>query len=284
VGKTKGSALATTAPAPQQPTSHGPISQANGDQADQKAKTDANKQNHRAFRLAPIATTLQAREHAAFTAQVDACILAVAVREGQQVGGDEVLLRQDCRASEVELDSALLLQRQAETALAAHEWLLVLGALSHLETVMARVAHNKAQAGVELAESALRKCSVKSPFAGRVRKLAVRAQQCVRAGQPLFELVGDSWLELAFKLPVSQMEQALPGTLASVRINRTGKTYPVRILRHGARTDPLGHTLQVFAVIDGNFPALTAGMSGRLQLAGARRAPVARFVSQQGAR
>jgi hypothetical protein len=152
------------------------------------------------------------------------------------------------------------------------------------QTVMARVAHNKAQARVELAESAVRKCSVRSPFAGRLHKLAVQAQQCVRVSQPLFELVDNSELELVFKLPVSQMEQALPGTLASLRIKSTGKTYPVRIICHCARADPLGHTLHVFAAVEGNFPALMAGMSGMLQLSGGNRTLAVPFGSVQCAR
>jgi membrane fusion protein, multidrug efflux system len=156
-----------------------------------------------------------------------------------------------------------------------------MGAGSHLEALMARVAHDTAQANVQIVEHAVRKCSVKSSFEGRVLNVAVREQQCIRVGQPLFEVMDDSRLEVVFQLPVSQLKHARLDSVASVRIKHTGQTYPVRIIRHGARVDPLTQSLRVIAAIDGSFPALMVGMDGSLQLSGSAQTPAVRSVRQQ---
>jgi RND family efflux transporter MFP subunit len=281
VGNSLINAAPCTAKPPQQATSYAPSSRANGSEPRPKKKTAGNNQNNPALRLESVHATLQSREHAVFNAEVDGCIVALSARDGQQVKAGEVLLRQECSASEAELDSAIQLHHHAEETLAAHEWLLLMGAGSHLEALMARVAHDTAQANVQIVEHAVRKCSVKSSFEGRVLNVAVREQQCIRVGQPLFEVMDDSRLEVVFQLPVSQLKHARLDSVASVRIKHTGQTYPVRIIRHGARVDPLTQSLRVIAAIDGSFPALMAGMDGSLQLSGSAQTPAVRSVRQQ---
>jgi hypothetical protein len=49
-----------------------------------------------------------------------------------------------------------------------------------------------------------------------------------------------------------------------VHIDDTGKNYPVKLLRLGAKVDPVSQSIKAIAVIDGNFPELLAGMSGNI--------------------
>jgi len=51
-----------------------------------------------------------------------------------------------------------------------------------------------------------------------------------------------------------------------VAIDETGKTYPARLNRTGARIDPVSQTIKVTGTIGGRFPELSAGMSGRVLL------------------
>ena len=51
-----------------------------------------------------------------------------------------------------------------------------------------------------------------------------------------------------------------------VQIDETGKTYPAKFSRIGARVDPSSQSIKVAAAIDGKFPELMAGMSGRVQV------------------
>jgi hypothetical protein len=58
-----------------------------------------------------------------------------------------------------------------------------------------------------------------------------------------------------------------PGHQFRVRIDETTDTYPAKITRLGARVDPVSQSIKIAAVIDGRFPQLIAGMSGRVELA-----------------
>ena len=50
-------------------------------------------------------------------------------------------------------------------------------------------------------------------------------------------------------------------------IEETGKTFNAEVTRLSARIDPVSQSIKVAAVIDGRFPQLIAGMSGRVELA-----------------
>lgn len=57
-----------------------------------------------------------------------------------------------------------------------------------------------------------------------------------------------------------------PGHSFQVAIDETGKTYPAKVQRIGARVDPVSQSVKLSAAIDGKFPELIAGMSGRVAL------------------
>ena len=52
-----------------------------------------------------------------------------------------------------------------------------------------------------------------------------------------------------------------------MRIDETGKTYPAKVLRIGAKVDPVSQSVKLAAAINGKFPELIAGMSGTVLLA-----------------
>ncbi len=93
----------------------------------------------------------------------------------------------------------------------------------------------------------------------------------MQPGQPLLEILDDSALELEFILPSRWLVRLKPGHKFQVRIEDTGKTYPVRLDRIGAKVDPVSQTVKAVAVIDGHYPELIAGMSGRILLSIAKR-------------
>jgi multidrug resistance efflux pump len=110
----------------------------------------------------------------------------------------------------------------------------------------------------------LDKCSIKAPWAGRAVEQKARAQQFVKAGEPLLEIIDDSVLEVEFIAPSRWLVWLKPGYSFSVHIDETENSYPVKLLGTAARVDPVSQTVKVVAVIDGTFPELVAGMSGRV--------------------
>jgi len=73
-------------------------------------------------------------------------------------------------------------------------------------------------------------------------------------------------LELEFLVPSRWLAWVKPGYAFQVRIDETGKTYPAKVQRIGARIDPVSQSIKLSAAIDGRFPELIAGMSGRVAL------------------
>ena len=74
-------------------------------------------------------------------------------------------------------------------------------------------------------------------------------------------------LELEFLVPSAWLGWLKNGQRFAVEIDETGKSYPARFTRLGARIDPVSQSIKVGAAIDGSFPELLAGMSGRIRLA-----------------
>ena len=93
-----------------------------------------------------------------------------------------------------------------------------------------------------------------------------REQQFVQPGQALLDILDDSVLELEFLVPSSWLGWLKVGTAFQVEIDETRKRYPAKFIRIGARVDPVSQSVKVAAAIDGKFPELIAGMSGRVQI------------------
>jgi multidrug efflux pump subunit AcrA (membrane-fusion protein) len=122
----------------------------------------------------------------------------------------------------------------------------------------------KARAEVASSQAVLSKCTTSAPFAGRVAEQKVREQQYVQAGQPLLEILDDSVLELEFIVPSKWLVWLKVGSGFQVAIDETGKTYPAKVQRIGAKVDPVSQSVKLAAAIDGKFAELIAGMSGRV--------------------
>jgi multidrug efflux pump subunit AcrA (membrane-fusion protein) len=134
-----------------------------------------------------------------------------------------------------------------------------------LDVSEAEVAKNRAE--VASNQAVLSKCAATAPFAGRVAEQKVREQQYVQAGQALLEILDDSMLELEFIVPSKWLAWLAPGTGFQVAIDETGKTYPAKVQRIGARVDPVSQSVKISAAIDGKFNELIAGMSGKVLMA-----------------
>ena len=113
---------------------------------------------------------------------------------------------------------------------------------------------------------ALTKCVIAAPFSGRVAEQKAREQQYVQPGQPLLEIIDDSVLELEFIVPSRWLAWLKPGHVFRVAIDETGKSFPAKVQRIGARVDPVSQSVKLVAAIDGKFPELMAGMSGRVTM------------------
>lgn len=212
-----------------------------------------------------IRAQLLPRRYTTIAAEIGAKVNHLPVPEGGYFKAGQLLLSFDCTLQQAQLKKA-----QAELDGAAQTYksnlrLAELNSVGQLELDLSQSALAKANAELGANRAVLDKCTVAAPFAGRVAEQKVREQQYVQPGQALLDILDDSVLELEFLVPSNWLSWLRVGGKFQVGIDETRKTYPAKFIRIGARVDPVSQSVKVAAAIDGRFPELIAGMSGRVQ-------------------
>lgn len=207
---------------------------------------------------------LTPRRYTTVAAEIGAKINRLPVSEGSSFKAGQLLVSFDCTLQQAQMAKARAELDGAEQSLKTNERLVELHAGGQLEVELARSARGKARAEVGGSQAVLGKCQVHAPFAGRVAEQKVREQQYVQPGQAMLDIIDDSVLELEFLVPSHWLVWLKPGSPLSVQIDETRKAYPARFIRIGARVDPVSQSVKVAAAIDGRFPELITGMSGRV--------------------
>ena len=214
-----------------------------------------------------IRAQLSPRRYTTLGAELGAKISRIAVGEGERFKVGQVLVSFDCALQSAQLQRAKASLVAAERAHTANRRLAELNSVGKVEFDASEAELGKARADLNLMNTTLAKCSMTAPFSGRVAEQRVSEQQFVQAGQPVLDILDDSALELDFIVPSKWLVWLKPGTTFKVRIDETGRDYPARIIRLGARVDPVSQSVKAAAVIDGQFTDLIAGMSGKILLA-----------------
>lgn len=197
-------------------------------------------------------------------AEVAGKVLRLSVAEGGAFRAGDDLVEIDVAVPRAQLLRARAELAAAEAALAANERLAQLNAVGQLELELARANVAKARAEVAAGEIVVAKGRVTAPYDGRVADQKIRELQFVQPGQPLLEIIDVGPLELDFIVPSRWLAWMHPGVALQVVIDETGRTYPARFLRLGARVDAVSQSVRVAAAIDGRYEELVAGMSGRV--------------------
>lgn len=223
------------------------------------ARSAVEKQDIRA-QLAP-------RRYTTLAAEIGARISRIEVPEGGRFRAGQTLVAFDCSLQQAQLQKAQAAATAAEKTFAANKRLAELNSVGKLELEVSEAEAGKARAEVSFMNISLAKCRIAAPFDGRVAEQRVREQQYVQPGQPLLEILDDSALELEFIVPSRWLAWLKPDQHFQVAIDETGKTYPAKVQRIGARVDPVSQSIKLSAVIDGTFSELVAGMSGKVLMA-----------------
>jgi RND family efflux transporter MFP subunit len=207
---------------------------------------------------------LMPRRYTTIAAEIGAKVSALPVPEGGAFRTGQVLVSYDCSLQRAQKDKAAAELEAAEQTFKANQRLEQLNSVGQLELDLSRSAVNKARAELAATDVVMAKCEVTAPFAGRIADQRVRELQFVQPGQPLLDILDDSVLELELLVPSAWLRWLRPGGSFEVQIDETRKTYPARFTRIGARVDPVSQSVKVVAAINGRFPELMAGMSGKV--------------------
>ncbi|PTQ68182.1 efflux RND transporter periplasmic adaptor subunit [Pseudomonas sp. GV071] len=214
-----------------------------------------------------IRAQLSPLRYTTLAAEVGAKINRFPLREGAAFKQGQVLVQFDCTLQQAQLAKADAALMAANAAWRGNQKLAELNSVGQMELEISKAEVLKAQADVAGNRALIGKCQIAAPFAGRIAEQKVREQQYVQAGQALLDIIDDSQLELEFIVPSRWLAWVREGTAFEVNIDETGKSYPAKVQRIGARVDPVSQSVKLTAVIDGHFNELIAGMSGRVQMA-----------------
>lgn len=226
---------------------------------------DARPRTYSSNSRAPsdVRALIAPRQYTTLAAEIGARISRLPVPEGGAFRQGDVLIEFDCSIPEAQLRKSEASLFGAERTLEANLRLKEFNSVGKLELDVSLAEVDKNRAEVAQMAATLAKCKVTAPFAGRVAEQKVREQQFVQPGQSLIDILDDNVLEVEFIAPSRWLQWLKPGYRFRVRIDETGKTYPARVQRVGARVDPVSQSIKVIAGIEGQFPELLAGMSGR---------------------
>jgi RND family efflux transporter MFP subunit len=214
-----------------------------------------------------IRAQLAPRDFTTLAAEIGAKVERLGAREGDRFRKGQSLVAFDCSIQRANLAEAQATLTAADKTVAVNKRLLELQSIGKLENDVAVAEAEKARAKVAAGNAVTSKCAITAPFDGRVVEQKVHAQQFVQAGQPLLDVLDDSVLELEFVVPSKWLVWLKPGTAFQAAIDETGKSYPAKVTRVGARIDPVSQSVKLTAEVGGHFPELAAGMSGRVLLA-----------------
>ncbi len=213
-----------------------------------------------------IRAQLAPHRYTTLAAEIGAKINRLPVQEGGAFKAGQSLVLFDCSIQQAQLNKARAALSGADKTWGANKRLAELNSIGKVELDVSETEVQKNQAEVATMHTMLNKCAIAAPFAGRVAEQKVREQQYVQAGQPILDIIDDSVLELEFLVPSKWLAWVRPGYGFQVSIDETRKSYPAKVLRVGARVDPVSQSVKLVAAISGRFPELIAGMSGRVNL------------------
>lgn len=226
--------------------------------AQNSAKPGIERQELRA-QLLPLNYTV-------ISAEIGAKVERYYFREGEFFNKGQTLMTFECASQRAQLNKAKAALAIADKTFKTNKRLLELNSVGRLEYEASEAEYLKSAAEVDVLASQFSKCRIQAPFKGRVAEQKAREEQYVQVGQPLLEILDDSSLELEFIVPSKWMAWLKSDYKFQIKIDETGKQYPAKITRIGARIDTVSQSLKVAGVVDGKFPELTAGMSGLLMI------------------
>ncbi|GAA5316945.1 MAG: hypothetical protein AseanaTS_21490 [Candidatus Pelagadaptatus aseana] len=209
---------------------------------------------------------LNAQRHTTLAAEFDAKINRIRVAEGEAFKAGQTLIYLDCDLQQAQQQKAKANLAGTQNTLAGNKRLQEHNAIGQVELENSRIEVLKAKADVSYLDTTLKKCQIKAPYNGRAGERHAQEQQFVQAGQSLLDIFDDSVLELEFIMPSRWMRKVKPGYGFDVHIDELDKPYPAKLVRTAARIDPVSQSVKAIAIIDGQFPELMVGMSGRILL------------------
>lgn len=213
-----------------------------------------------------IRARLTAQRYTTLSAELQAKIKRIHVREGEKFKAKQILVELDCTLQKTQLDKASVQMRMTRKNFASHQHLSTLNAIGDVELMNSKADMLKAKADKAYYQALLNKCTIYAPYDGFAGEQKVRELQFVQQGEPLLDIFNITKLELEFIVPTRWLSWLKSGHRFDINIESTGKNYPAQVMRTALHADPVSQSVKVIALIDGYFQELIPGMNAQVNI------------------
>ncbi len=224
----------------------------------------------RAGETAPPDATPTARgvvepgHEAVISSELAARIFELPFEEGESFAAGDTLVAFDCALFEARRRQAVAQLQAARAKLRNAEQLQATNAIGAVEVDLAAAEARRTAAAVAETDVAVARCSIAAPFDGRVVERLRNPHEVAAPGDELLAIVSRGAPETTLLVPSDWLVWLQPGQDFEFRVDETGMSLPGRILRLGARIDPVSQTVPVYGslVAPASQAPLVPGMSG----------------------
>lgn len=212
-----------------------------------------------------IRVQFAARNQTTLSSELSAKIARLTLREGDTFKSGQTLITFDCSLFHSQLAKHEAMAEAARQTLSVNRRLAELNSIGTLEVEQAAARVKETQAEVAAMRTTVSKCALAAPFSGRVAKVHAEPHEFVAPGKPLIEILDTRRLELQMIVPSRWLAWLKPGQRFTVRVEELDREYTARVVRTGARIDPVSQTISLAGEVEGERPELLPGMSGWAQ-------------------
>lgn len=224
--------------------------------------------------IAPQATSATARyvgtiepiRETPLSMQSTGRVLSIAYKDGDRVRKGQVILRIDTTQAANALHSAQAALRQAQDGYDRVKQVYGKGAVTDQKMVEIESQLARARSLEAAARQQMKECKLVAPCEGVVSGLDIQVGQMVIPGAKLCALLDVSAYSVRFTVPETEVGRIHIGERGAVECAAVGDTFPIVMTEKSLKANPVAHTYEVTARIEGNTGALLAGMIGKVRV------------------
>jgi RND family efflux transporter MFP subunit len=209
-----------------------------------------------------VRAQLVSRNEVVLSSELAAKIESLQLREGDAFRVGQLLVGFDCTLFKAQLNKAQSTADAARQTLQVNQRLAELNSIGRLEVELADARLKESSAEVAYMQATVSKCAITAPFAGRVVKRLAASFQFVTPGTPLLAIQDAEELEIRMIVPSQWLAALKVGKRFTVQVDELGKSFAARVVRIGARIDPVSQSVDIVGAIEGKPAMLLPGMSG----------------------
>lgn len=217
--------------------------------------------------IEPVRGVIRAALQADVSTDLDVPVARVTVRPGDRFAKGDVLVAFDCARYRGALRSANATRTEMHLNVQSNEVLAKRGAGGFIDLEVSRARLEKAQGEIEILEAKMRECVLRAPFSGRVIDVLTRPFERPSVAKPFITILGDDALEIELIVPSTWLRWLKPDSAFEFLVDETGGRHPARVVRLGAKVDPVSQTIEVTAVFAARPENVLVGMSGTARFA-----------------